>query len=67
MPSGVTSTYDVQDRDLGSSQADNVQTNYHSYGSAYQGTNTALPTPAQPNTTINTSRQRPQPPSVKGW
>jgi hypothetical protein len=66
-PSGVTTTYDTQGRSLGSSQIDNGQTNYYSPGGAYQGTNTAVPTPAQPNTTINTPRQPPQPPSVKGW
>jgi len=66
-PSGVTTTYDAQGRSLGSSQIDNGQTNYYSPGGAYQGTNTAVPTPPIPNTTINTPRQPPQPPSVKGW
>ena len=66
-PSGVTTTYDAQGRSLGSSQIDNGQTNYYAPGGAYQGTNTAVPTPAIPNTTINTPRQPPQPPSVKGW
>ena len=66
-PSGVTTIYDTQGRSLGSSQVDNGQTNYYSPGGAYQGTNTAVPMQAQPNTTINTPRQPPQPPSVKGW
>jgi hypothetical protein len=65
--SGVTTIYDTQGRSLGSSQVDNGQTNYYSPGGAYQGTNTATPTHMQPNTTINTPRQPPQPPSVKGW
>jgi len=66
-PSGVTTIYNTQGQSLGSSQIDNGQTNYYSPGGAYQGTNTATPTPMQPNTTINTPRQPPQPPSVKGW
>lgn len=66
-PSGVTTIYDTQGRSLGSSQVDNGQTNYYSPGGAYQGTNTAVPTPAMPNTTINTPRQVPQAPVLKGW
>lgn len=66
-PSGVTTTYTPQGQSLGSSQIDNGQTNYYSPAGVYQGTNTATPTPMQPNTTINTPRQVPQAPSVKGW
>lgn len=66
-PSGVTTTYSPQGQSLGSSQIDNGQTNYYSPAGVYQGTNTATPTPMQPNTTINTPRQVPQAPSVKGW
>jgi len=66
-PSGVTTIYNAQGQSLGSSQIDNRQTNYYSPNSVYQGTNTAAPTPMQPNTTINTPRQAPQAPSVKGW
>jgi hypothetical protein len=66
-PSGDTTIYDTQGQSLGSSQVDNGQTNYYSPGGSYQGTNTAVPTPAIPNTTINTPRQPPQPPSLKGW
>ena len=66
-PSGVTTTYNTQGQSLGSSQIDNGQTNYYSPRGAYQGTNTAMPTPAQPNTTIDTPRQVPQAPVLKGW
>lgn len=66
-PSGVTSTYNAQGQNIGSSQTDNGQTNYYSPNGAYQGSNTATPTPMQPNTVINTPRQPPQPPTVKGW
>lgn len=66
-PSGVTTTYDAQGRTLGSSQIDNGQTNYYSPNGIYQGTNTATPVPMQPNTTINTPRQAPQAPVMKGW
>ena len=65
-PSGVTTTYTPQGQSVGSSQVDNGQTNYYSPAGAYQGTNTA-PTYNAPNTNINTPRQPPQPPTVKGW
>ena len=66
-PSGVTNTYNAQGQNTGSSQIDNGQTNYYSPAGAYQGTNTALTAPVQPNTTINTPRQAPQAPVIKGW
>ena len=66
-PSGVTTIYNVQGQSVGSSQIDNGQTNYYSPKGAYQGTNTAIPTAAQPNTTIDTPRQVPQAPIMKGW
>ena len=66
-PSGVTTTYTPQGQSVGSSQIDNGQTNYYSPAGTYQGTNTATPVTMQPNTTINTPRQAPQAPSVKGW
>lgn len=66
-PSGVTSTYNTQGQSTGSSQIDNGQTNYYSAGGVYQGTNTALPSPPPVNTTINTPRQAPQAPTIKGW
>ena len=66
-PSGVTSTYTPQGQSIGSSQVDNGQTNYYSPAGSFQGTNTATPVPMQPNTTINTPRQAPQAPTLKGW
>ena len=66
-PSGVTSTYNAQGQNMGSSQIDNGQTNYYSPAGAYQGTNTATPVPPQANTTINTPRQAPQAPVIRGW
>ena len=66
-PSGVTTTYNTQGQSVGSSQIDNGQRNYYSPNGAYQGTNTATPTPMQSNTTINTPRQAPQAPVMKGW
>jgi hypothetical protein len=66
-PSGVTTTYNNQGQSIGSSQIDNGQTNYYSPNGAYQGVNTAAPSLAQPNTTINTPRQAPQAPAMKGW
>lgn len=66
-PSGVTTTYNAQGQSLGSSQIDNRQTNFYSPNGVYQGTNTAVPAPMQPNTTINTPRQVPQVPVMKGW
>jgi len=64
--SGVTTVYNPQGQSMGSSQIDNGQTNYYSPNGAYRGTNTATPTPQQPNTTINTPRQAPQAPVLKG-
>jgi hypothetical protein len=66
-PSGVTTTYTPSGQSLGSSQVDNGQTNYYSPNGAYLGTNTASPAPMQSNTTINTPRQAPQAPVMKGW
>ena len=66
-PSGVTNTYNSQGQNTGSSQIDNGQTNYYSPAGAYQGTNTAVPSPPQVNTTINVPRQAPQAPVMKGW
>lgn len=66
-PSGVTNTYNAQGKNTGSSQIDNGQTNYYSAAGAYQGTNTATPAQPQVNTTINTPRQAPQAPTIKGW
>ena len=66
-PSGVTNTYNAQGQNVGSSQVDNGQTNYYSPGGTYQGTNTATPSAPVPNTTINTPRQAPQAPVIKGW
>ncbi len=66
-PSGVTTTYTPSGQSVGSSQVDNGQTNYYSPNGAYVGTNTATPAPAVPNTTINTPRQAPQAPVMRGW
>jgi hypothetical protein len=66
-PIGVTTTYKIQGQSVGSSQIDNRQTNYYSPAGAYQGTNTATPAPMQPNTTINTPKQAPQAPVMRGW
>ena len=66
-PSGVTTTYNIQGQSVGSSQIDNRQTNYYSPTGAYQGTNTAVPAAVPPNTIINTPRQVPQVPVMKGW
>ena len=66
-PSGVTTVYSPQGQSLGSSQIDNGQTNYYSPNGAYRGTNTATPAPSQPNTSINTPRNAPQAPVIKGW
>jgi hypothetical protein len=66
-PSGVTTTYTPQGQSVGSSQVDNGQTSYYSPAGTYQGTSTATPAPAIPNTTINTPRQVPQAPVMKGW
>lgn len=66
-PSGVTTTYTPSGQSVGSSQIDNGQTNYYSPNGAYTATNTATPAPSVPNTTINTPRQAPQAPVMKGW
>jgi hypothetical protein len=66
-PSGVTTTYNPQGQSVGSSQVDNGQTSFYSPNGVYQGTNTATPAPMLPNTTINTPRQVPQAPVMKGW
>jgi hypothetical protein len=66
-PSGVTTTFNAQGQSTGSSQVDNGQTNYYSPSGTFRGTNTATPAPPVPNTTINTPRQVPQAPVMKGW
>lgn len=66
-PSGVTNTYNAQGQNVGSSQIDKGQTHFYNPSGAFQGTNTATPSPPQVNTTINSPRQVPQVPSVKGW
>lgn len=66
-PSGVTNTYNATGQNVGSSQIDNGQTNYYSSSGRYLGTTTATPTPPAPNATINSPRQVPQAPSIKGW
>lgn len=66
-PSGVTTTYTPQGQSVGSSQIDNGQTSYYSPDGAYKGTNTATPTPAAANTTLNMPRQAPQAPTIRGW
>lgn len=65
-PSGVTNVYNASGQTVQSFQTDNGQTNFYSPQGAYQGTSTA-PVYATPNTSINTPRQVPQAPSVKGW
>jgi hypothetical protein len=65
-PSGVTNTYNSMGQNMVSSQIDNGQRNYYSPNGAYQGTNTA-PAYIAPNTPINTPRQVPQAPVMKGW
>jgi len=65
-PSGVTNVYNAAGQNVQSYQTDNGQTNFYSPQGQYQGTSTA-PIYSQPNTTINTPRQAPQTPSVKGW
>lgn len=65
-PSGVTTIYSSQGQALQSFQTDNGQTNFYSPQGQLQGSSTA-PIYSQPNTTINTPRQVPQVPSVKGW
>ena len=66
-PSGVTTTYNAQGQSVGSSQVDSGQTSYYSPNGAYLGTNTVATNPIQTNTAINTPRQAPQAPVMKGW
>lgn len=66
-PSGGTTTYNQQGQSTGSSQVDAGQTSYYSSSGTYRGTNITPPSPMQPNTTINTPRQAPQAPVMKGW
>lgn len=65
-PSGVTTIYSPQGQALQSFQTDSGQTNFYSPQGQFQGSSTA-PIYAAPNTTINTPRQVPQVPTVKGW
>ena len=66
-PNGVTNNYNAVGQNIGSSQIDNGQTNYYSPNGKFQGTTTAIPTAAIPNTSINSPRQAPQAPIMKGW
>jgi hypothetical protein len=65
-PSGVTTTYSATGQVTGSFQTDRGQTNFYSPQGVYQGTATA-PIYAVPNTTIDTPRQVPQVPQMRGW
>jgi hypothetical protein len=65
-PSGVTNVYNANGQNVQSFQTDSGQTNFYSPQGRFQGTTTAPVTPA-PNTTINTPRQAPQAPTIKGW
>jgi hypothetical protein len=65
-PSGVTNIYNATGQNVQSFQTDNGQTNFYSPAGAYQGTS-STPVYAAPNTSINTPRQAPQAPTVKGW
>ena len=65
-PSGVTNVYNATGQNVQSFQTDSGQTNFYSPGGTYQGTSTN-PVYASPNTLINTARQAPQAPSVRGW
>ena len=64
--SGVTNTYNAQGQNVQSFQTDNGQTNFYIPQGQYQGSS-STPIPTTPNTTINTPRQAPQVPTVKGW
>lgn len=64
-PNGVTTTYDAQGQTVGTQQVDRGQTNYYGPQGQYQGS--SAPVYIQPNTTINTPRQAPQVPTVRGW
>lgn len=65
-PSGVTNVYNSNGQNVQSFQTDSGQTNFYSPQGQYQGSSTA-PINTQPNTTMNTPRQAPQAPTVKGW
>lgn len=65
-PSGVTNIYNAQGQNVQSFQTDNGQTNFYSPQGQYKGSSTT-PIQTTPNTTINTPRQAPQVPTVKGW
>ena len=65
-PSGVTNIYNAQGQNVQSFQSDNGQTNFYSPQGQYQGSSTT-PIQTTPNTIINTPRQAPQVPTVKGW
>ena len=65
-PSGVANVYNAQGQNVQSFQTDNGQTSFYSPQGQYQGT-TTVPVTMQPNTAINTPRQAPQAPVVKGW
>ncbi len=65
-PSGVTNVYNATGQSVQSYQTDNGQTSFYSPQGTYQGT-TTTPVYSTPNTTINTPRQVPQTPTVKGW
>jgi hypothetical protein len=65
-PSGVTNVYNATGQNVQSFQTDNGQTNFYSPQGAHKGTSTT-PVYSTPNTSINTPRQAPQAPSVKGW
>ena len=65
-PSGVTNVYNSTGQNVQSFQTDSGQTNFYSPQGAYQGSSTT-PVYSAPNTSINTPRQAPQAPTVKGW
>lgn len=65
-PSGVTNVYNASGQNVQSYQTDSGQTNFYSPQGNFQGSSTT-PVYATPNTSINTPRQAPQVPNVKGW
>jgi hypothetical protein len=65
-PSGVTNVYNATGQNVQSFQTDNGQTSFYSPQGRYEGTSTA-PVYSPPNTNINTPRQAPQAPVIKGW
>lgn len=65
-PSGVTNVYNATGQTVQSFQTDSGQTNFYSPQGNFQGASTA-PVYTTPNTSINTPRQAPQVPNVKGW